>query len=276
MTDFASPIPARSEVFKTTLLASLMRSTVRTGVASGCKVEAQSTPDMTVKVNSGYYYVGGVRYYYAGGNQVISTADATYPRIDIVGLNSSGLVYIPGTAAAILPSGETNWKKFNQPYPVDSVDISTATVILALVHVGATVTTITNANIQEVACGAKNPRRQIQVIIDGGGAAITTGVKARIAVDYGCTIKTCTMVADQSGSIVVDIWKSNYASLPATDFGSITNASTPIISNAIKSQDSTLAGWTKTITAGDWLYFNVDSCSTITQITIDIEVESEV
>lgn len=81
------------------------------------------------------------------------------------------------------------------------------------------------------------------------------------------------MLADQSGSIVVDIWKDTYANFPPDNADSITAAAPPTISGAQKSQDATLTGWTTAIAAGDILAFNVDSCATITRVTISLKVE---
>jgi len=110
-------------------------------------------------------------------------------------------------------------------------------------------------------------------IIDGAGSAITTGQKGHLEIPFGCTITEVTMLADQSGSIVVDIWKDTYANFPPTDADSITASAPPTITAAQKSQDSTLTGWTKSISSGDILAFNVDSCSTITRVTISLKVE---
>jgi len=113
----------------------------------------------------------------------------------------------------------------------------------------------------------------ITFVIDGGGSAITTGQKGHLEIPFACTIKQVTMLADQAGSIVVDIWKDTYANFPPTDADSITASAPPTISSAQKSQDSTLTGWTKSISSGDILAFNVDSCTTITRVTISLKVE---
>lgn len=110
-------------------------------------------------------------------------------------------------------------------------------------------------------------------VIDGGGSAITTGQKGHLEIPFACTITQVTMLADKSGSIVVDIWKDTYANFPPTDADSITASAPPTISAAQKSQDSTLTGWTKSISSGDILAFNVDSCTTITRVTISLKVE---
>jgi len=112
----------------------------------------------------------------------------------------------------------------------------------------------------------------LEFVIDGGGAAITTGIKGDIEVPFACTISAVTLLADQSGSIVVDVWKDTYANFPPTDADSITSATPPTISTATKAQDTTLTSWTKSITAGNILRFNVDSCTTITRVTVSIKV----
>jgi len=114
--------------------------------------------------------------------------------------------------------------------------------------------------------------RSLTFIIDGGGSVITAGVKGDLEIPFACTINQVTMLADQSGSIVVDIWKDTYANFPPTDADTITAAAVPTITTATKSQDTTLTGWTTAITAGNILRFNVDSCTTITRVTISLKV----
>lgn len=112
----------------------------------------------------------------------------------------------------------------------------------------------------------------ITFIIDGGGSTITTGVKGYLEIPFACTITRATALADQSGSIVVDIWKDTYANYPPVDADSITASAPVTISSATKSQDATLTGWTTSITAGDILGFNVDSITTCQRVTISLRV----
>lgn len=110
-------------------------------------------------------------------------------------------------------------------------------------------------------------------IIDGGGAEITTGIKGDLGpIDFACTINVVTLLADQSGSIVIDIWKDTYANFPPTDADSITASAPPTITTATKSQDATLTGWTTAIAAGDILRFNVDSVTDIERVTLALKV----
>lgn len=110
-------------------------------------------------------------------------------------------------------------------------------------------------------------------IIDGAGSAIAIGEKGHLEIPFACTIQRVTMLADVSGSIVVDIWKDTYANFPPDNADSITAAAPPTITTAQKSQDSTLTDWTTAIAAGDILAFNVDSCTTIKRVTISLKVE---
>lgn len=112
----------------------------------------------------------------------------------------------------------------------------------------------------------------IEFVIDGGGSAITTGVKGDIEVPFACTIQQVTMLADQSTTTTVDIWKDTYANFPPTDADSITAAAVPGTSAALKDQDATLTGWTTSISAGDILRFNVDANDNAERVTVSLEV----
>jgi len=116
--------------------------------------------------------------------------------------------------------------------------------------------------------------RAIGVTFDGGGSAITALSKADVRVPYAATITAVTMLADQVGSIVVDIWKDTYAAFPPTVGDSITAAAKPTITADDQSVDTTLVGWATAITANDCLRFNVDSCATITRCTLILTVTS--
>ncbi len=112
----------------------------------------------------------------------------------------------------------------------------------------------------------------IALVFGGKGTVIPTGIQGDLRVPFACTINSVTMLADQSGSIVVDIWKDTYANYPPVVGDSITASAKPTISAATKSEDTTLTGWTTAIAAGDTLRFNVDSASTITRVTLVLKV----
>lgn len=108
----------------------------------------------------------------------------------------------------------------------------------------------------------------VQYLIDGGGVEIGDGVAGDIMVPFACTITGVYLLADQSGSITIDIWKDTYANYPPTNTDTITAANEPAIASSTKDSDTTLTGWTTAITALDILRFNVDSCTTITRCLI--------
>ena len=110
----------------------------------------------------------------------------------------------------------------------------------------------------------------IGITIDGAGLPITTGIKGYVRVPYNCTINSNELVADQSGSIVIDVIKDTYANFPPTDSpsDSICASALPTLSTQQKSQDGSLTGWTTSLTAGDYLGFVVDSASTVTQVSL--------
>jgi len=110
-------------------------------------------------------------------------------------------------------------------------------------------------------------------IIDGGGSAITTGKKGHLEIPFKCEIQRATLLADQTGSIKIDIWKDTYANFPPTDADSICGGNEPEIASSDKDQDATLTGWTKIINEGDILAFNVDSVATIQRITLVLKVK---
>jgi len=112
----------------------------------------------------------------------------------------------------------------------------------------------------------------IEFVIDGAGTEITTGVKAYIEVPFDCYIEEQSLGADQDGDIVVDIWLDDYASYPPTVGDTITASAKPTISSGDSDQDSTLTGWTRQLTKGQWLGINVDSCTTITFATLSLKV----
>lgn len=113
---------------------------------------------------------------------------------------------------------------------------------------------------------------QIGITIDGGGSAISTGVKGYKSFPVAGVITGVRMLADQVGSAVVDIWKDTYANYPPTVADTITAAAKPTISGANKSEDTTLTGWTTAVAAGDVFGFNVDSAATITRLTLELTI----
>jgi hypothetical protein len=145
----------------------------------------------------------------------------------------------------------------------DATNVGAALTLTGDVTSSASMATALKTNLKSGTLG---------ITIDGAGSAITTGVKGYLEIPFDYTITQATLTADQSGSIVVDVWKDTYANYPPTDADSITASAPPTITTALKSQDSTLTGWTLTGSKGDVLGFNVDSATTITRATLTLQV----
>ena len=113
-------------------------------------------------------------------------------------------------------------------------------------------------------------RGTIEIRIDGGGSAIGTGFKWRGIVPCDMTLTGWIADADQSGSIVVDVWVEHQVDYPPADADSITAAAPVTITTATKASDGTLTGWTKALAAEQAIWANVDSCTDITQVVIHL------
>ena len=109
------------------------------------------------------------------------------------------------------------------------------------------------------------------IVIDGGGNPLTTGIVGDVVIPFNCTITSWTIIADQTGSIVIDVWKDTYANYPPTVADTIAGSEKPTLSSASKNQDLALTTWTTAVTAGDIIRFNIDSASTVTRVTLSIQ-----
>jgi hypothetical protein len=108
----------------------------------------------------------------------------------------------------------------------------------------------------------------VNFIIDGGGSVITTGEKGQVELPFAMAITGWTILADQVGSIVVDVWKDTYANYPPTNADSIAGTEKPTLSSAQNNQDLSLTTWTTDVATGDILAFEVESATTVTRVTV--------
>jgi hypothetical protein len=109
----------------------------------------------------------------------------------------------------------------------------------------------------------------LPVIIDGSGAAIAAGVKLDLPVPYNGTITGWDVMANESGSIVVDLWKDTYANYPPTVADTMTGADKPTLASV---QKATKSGLTWAVTQGDVIRVNVDSATTVTRVLVALKV----
>lgn len=167
------------------------------GVISGLAVSAQTVPDMSVQVSSGYFQNESKIIPSSGSVSVsINIADPTYDRYDLISVNSTGtIVYTAGIAAvqAVPPA------------------IPAGNVALAYILVTTGTTSITNAVIYDLRVFLNNVRYGG----DGNEGALnvvsgTTNLSgfhqySSISVAVGATLNlTGNTVLLCSGSVVID------------------------------------------------------------------------
>jgi len=112
----------------------------------------------------------------------------------------------------------------------------------------------------------------IGAILDGGGSAIAANTIIYVRVPFACTINEFTILADQSGSITVKVYKDTYANYPPIAADDISNGGLAVTTTT-KATDTTLTSWTTAIAAGDVLAFtNTTVATTITRATCQLKV----
>lgn len=135
---------------------------------------------------------------------------------------------------------------------------------------GETVTaTIMNTHVRDN-LNALASKAIVVSIGDATGSTITTGVKFYVEIPVPLTITGWTLVADASGSIVIDVWKDTYANFPPTVADTIAGTEKPTLTAQQKNQDLSLSSWTTAIDVGDILAFKVDSATTVKQVTLTL------
>lgn len=119
----------------------------------------------------------------------------------------------------------------------------------------------------------RNPNSGFVVSILGNAYPIDTGVKAAIPVPFDCEIVEVTLLADEPGDVVADLWVTDYGSYPPGPGDSITSATPPTLTGAFKTTDTALTGWTTTLNAGDVIFVYVDTVSGIGWLSVGVRVQ---
>lgn len=111
-------------------------------------------------------------------------------------------------------------------------------------------------------------------IFKGGYYDIAVGTSYEIQYHENYEVKSVTLFSKQTGSIVIDIWKSAVlpGGYPPTAANKITAAAPPTLSSASYATDSTLTAWTTLLEANRILALNVTSCTGIRSCTLSLKV----
>ena len=237
------------------------------GVFGATTIVAASFVQSVYNLTAGTSYVFDLQGKTTGGGSMISAGSAT-PFYMFAEFVSNGTATGTVTSASVVSA---NGFAGTVATATSTPAITISTTITGVLKGNGTAISAATAGTDYLAPGNVQVAG-IGITIDGGGSVITTGVKGYLYVPYNCTINSVTMLADQSGSIVVDVWKVAYASFPPTVTNTITASALPTITSAQKSQNLTLTGWTTSVSAGDTIAFNVNSATTITRLNMLLAV----
>lgn len=113
--------------------------------------------------------------------------------------------------------------------------------------------------------------RTVVFVLDNGSQDIVPGSKGYLSLDVSGTIQSWTVVSEDTGSIAIDILKTNYSNFP-NGFSSIVGSQFPRLSSQDKNRDENLMTWNDTVSAGDILDFRVLSCSGISKCSVFLKL----
>lgn len=229
--------------------------------ANKLAVSAQTPTAMAVDVGTGEIWING----YWGQNPSllslsIDAADATNPRIDSVVIE----LVTTGSPGNMTPKIVKGTAAASPVAPTLTQTTTTWQYEIARVAVAAGATSIAAADITDMRGTLAG--MNLTYTIDGGGNVLATGSHGYMEVPFDATIIGWVILADQSGSCVVDVKKATYSGFPTT--ASIAASAKPTLSTAQKNKDTTLTGWTTSLASGDLLEFVVDSVTTCTRVTV--------
>ena len=113
--------------------------------------------------------------------------------------------------------------------------------------------------------------RTINFIVDSGNVEMVSGTKGSLTIDVSGIIESWKIFSEETGSVRVDILKSDYISYPT--FTSICGGNKPQINSGSKAFNDTLTGWDTALRAGDILRFDVDYSINIKRFLISLKLK---
>ena len=113
--------------------------------------------------------------------------------------------------------------------------------------------------------------RTINFIVDSGNIDMVAGIKGNLTIDVSGIIDSWKIFSEETGSIRVDILKSDYTSYPT--FTSICGGNKPEINSGRKAFNDTLTGWDTALRAGYVLRFDVDYSINIKRFLISLKLK---
>jgi hypothetical protein len=106
---------------------------------------------------------------------------------------------------------------------------------------------------------------------DGVNVVVSGGIPNTVRCPVSGTLSKVTLISDISGSMVLDVWKASDA-MPTVANTMISGDNKPTLSGNQIYTNTTLTGWTTTITAGDIFKIHVDSTSLIKHADLFMDI----
>lgn len=115
------------------------------------------------------------------------------------------------------------------------------------------------------AAGPFNNSASIGISIGDGTNYVMAGDSGFVTVPYNMVITSWTLLANASGSYIVNTLASTYDTYPVSS--SITSTDIPSIQNNVKNRNLSVSLWTSSLNAGDILFFVVSASYTGSVLT---------
>lgn len=115
-------------------------------------------------------------------------------------------------------------------------------------------------------------KKTITLRLSSGSTLAVAAGKINLPLPIAGTITAWRLVADQSTTTTVDVWKAA-GSLPS-NANTITASAKPALSGASVASSSTLTGWTTSVAAGDVIELEVEANSAATALTLVLEMDT--
>lgn len=129
--------------------------------------------------------------------------------------------------------------------------------------------------------GAASTNQAIRTIgatfgsFESGATALSGSKTACVKAYFAGTITAVDLYGDVSGSVTVGVLKTASGSWTGTaSAASIAASAIPALSSAATYTDTTLTGWTTTVTAGNYYCFALSSPTTVAGVAISLKVAS--
>lgn len=120
---------------------------------------------------------------------------------------------------------------------------------------------------------AQHGRRALCVVLDGGGADLTTGPKCDVELPWAYALEGWALYADAAGSAVVDL----QAPLPPAAWPTVVTvcgATPPTLAAAAQARSEDVAGWRTALPRGTVLRVDVLTATTVRRVTLTLFVRA--